>query len=173
MEQPFHSLRGRARTRMTRRETLSRLLGVLMLCGGGAGVVGGRAWVADAHPLEGEVLLKCVRSVMERTHHGDEPTQADRLFYSHPRRYFGRYWGADYLVSHRHRIKYFQIPKSGSTAIRSRMSFQFDLPYQRGYKPQGRHYKWRPGGTRARNQVKPAALSGEVRSRFSYHPCSV
>jgi hypothetical protein len=82
---------------------------------------------ATLQASEGEQLLQCVSSVMARTRHGDEPAITDRLFYSHRNR-FNRLWAADYLLSHPHRIKYFQLPKSGSKAIRAKMSEHFKAP---------------------------------------------
>jgi len=63
-------------------------------------------------------------------------------------------------------IKYFQIPKSGSTEIRMRMSRQFDIPYRGkggNSRPGGLSYKFGPGSTPNENRVKPAVLTGEVR----------
>jgi len=104
---------------MTRRDTL---LGVLLLCGGAAGVVVPTPHRADdTEDSEGAALLRCVRSVMERNAHGDKPTHADRLFYSH-RRYFNRIWGADYLVREKiHEVKVlysFESPPTDSPRSR-------------------------------------------------------
>jgi len=82
---------------------IRRLTFSLVLCGGGAGGGVGRR----TRSLEGEPLLQCVRSVMERTDHGDKPTENDRLFYSH-RRYFGRHF---YLLSRRHGIQVLPGPQ--------------------------------------------------------------
>lgn len=103
------------------------LLGTTLLC-----VAAVRAAMEPAShgvgtgSMDGEELLKCVHEIMERTRRVEVPTDADRLFYSHSR-YFGRQWAADYLLSRKFRIKYFQIPKSGSTGVRRRMSTQFDV----------------------------------------------
>jgi hypothetical protein len=107
--------------------SFSLLLGTTLLCAAGARA----AMEPTSHgvgtgSMDGKELLKCVHSVMERARHGDVPTDADRLFYSH-RRYFGRQWAGDYLFSRKFRIKYFQIPTSGSTAVRRSMSMQFDV----------------------------------------------
>ena len=119
----------------------------------------GAAAGATPHASEGEQLLQCVSSVMARTRHGDEPAITDRLLYSHRNR-FGRFWAADYLLSHPHRIKYFQLPNNGSKAIRAKMSKQFEIPY-------GGRFGRLPGSTPDENRVKPVAMHmhGEVRVR--------
>ena len=65
---------------------------------------------------------------MARTCHGDDKrASTDRLMYSHRNR-FEHGWAADFLLSHQHRIKYFQMPKSGYKAIRAKMSEHFKAP---------------------------------------------
>ena len=69
---------------------------------------------------------------MARTRHGDgKPASTDRLMYSHHNR-FARSWAGDFLLSHQYRIKYFQMPKSGTKAIRAKMSEQFEIPSSYG-----------------------------------------
>jgi hypothetical protein len=102
------------------------LLWTLLCAAGARAAMEPASHTVGTGSMDGEQLLNCVRSVMKRTRHGEVPTDVDRLFYSHSR-YFCRQWAADYLFSRKFRIKYFQIPKSGSTAIRRRMSMQFDV----------------------------------------------
>ena len=101
---------------------------------------------------------------MARTRHGDEPAITDRLFYSHRNR-FNRLWAADYLLSKQYRIKYFQMPKSGSKAIRAKMSEHFKIPSALGslFGMQKNALKHLPGRTPDENRVKPVVMQGEVR----------
>jgi hypothetical protein len=120
---------------------------------------------------EGLRIMQCVHSVMARTRHGDEPTPDDRLLYSH-RRHFNRAWAADYLLSHEYRIKYYEMPKCGSKAIRQKMSLQFEIPNAFGNAYGSINLGRNPGGSKEENRIKPIdiRMQGEVRIRACRHP---
>ena len=106
---------------------------------------------------------------MTRTRHGSEPTSGDRLFYSHPH-HFNRAWAADYLVSHEHRIKYYEMPKCASKAIRQKMSLQYEIPSAFGNAYGATNLGRNPGGSKKENRIKPIRMQGEVRIMACRHP---
>ena len=127
---------------------------------------------ATLQASEGEQLLQCVSSIMARTRQGDDKrASTDRLMYSHRNR-FEHGWAADFLLSHQHRIKYFQMPKSGYKAIRAKMSEHFKAPAAYtglglGFRGTIKHL---PGGTPMKTASSPVAMQGEVRVRARASP---
>jgi len=112
--------------------------------------------VAIVH--QGEDIIACLRGKLKR-YRLDSRTQS----FWYAKKSFDRAWAGDYLLSMRHRIKYFQLPKSGSKLMRTVMMRWFGVPYNAT--PEMRRL---PGNTLPENRVHPKNMPMDVASFFTF-----